>query len=299
MNNPLLNIRIGTLVPGDARTAKHIRQIKPHGFESFSITFWQRVTVDLKKLARDVKRELGDADIKINCIGVYGNPLESRPIDRETVTGWKQCIDCASLFGATVVAGFAGRLIDQPVPASMKRFKQVFGPLAKRAADNGVKLAFENCDMGGDWQRGDWNIAHAPTAWEMMFHEVPAKNVGLQWEPCHQMVSLIDPLPQLKQWVHKVFHVHGKDATVMWDVVRTAGIRGGKPYVYHRTPGFGDTNWSDVVTILRQGGFQGSIDIEGFHDPIYRGELEMTGQVRGLNYLKECRGGAEFVPNPT
>jgi len=45
------------------------------------------------------------------------------------------------------------------------------------------------------------------------------------------------------------------------------------------------------------GGFQGSIDIEGWHDPVYCGELEMTGQVHGLNYLKRCRG--TFVPNPT
>ncbi len=72
----------------------------------------------------------------------------------------------------------------------------------------------------------------------------------------------------------------------------------GEPYVYHRTPGFGDTDWTDVITILRQGGFQGSIDIEGWHDPVYRGPLEMTGQVHALEYLKQCRGGP-FVENPT
>ena len=83
----------------------------------------------------------------------------------------------------------------------------------------------------------------------------------------------------------------------MWDVIRTSGIRGGQQYVHHRTPGFGDTNWNDVITILRLGGYRGSIDIEGWHDPVYRDELEMTGQVRALNYLKECRGGP-FVPNP-
>ncbi len=45
-------------------------------------------------------------------------------------------------------------------------------------------------------------------------------------------------------------------------------------------------------------GFKGAIDVEGWHDPVYRDELEMTGQVRALRYLQECRGGA-FVPNPT
>jgi hypothetical protein len=44
-------------------------------------------------------------------------------------------------------------------------------------------------------------------------------------------------------------------------------------------------------------GFTGSIDIEGWHDPVYSNELEMTGQVKSLNYLKECRGGT-YIPNP-
>ena len=34
-------IRIGTLVQAGEKTADYIRQILPHGFESFSITFWQ------------------------------------------------------------------------------------------------------------------------------------------------------------------------------------------------------------------------------------------------------------------
>jgi hypothetical protein len=45
------------------------------------------------------------------------------------------------------------------------------------------------------------------------------------------------------------------------------------------------------------GEFTGSIDIEGWHDPVYKGDLEMTGQVHALNYLKQCRGGS-FIKNP-
>jgi sugar phosphate isomerase/epimerase len=291
------DIRIGTLVKAERNAASYIRQILPHGFESFQLTFWRRLgEVNLKQLAVEVRQALEEAggSAVISALGIYGNPLE----DEETAHGFSRLIDAAELFGCRLVCGFAGRLVNQPVPASMAKFKEVFAPLARQAEGRGVRIAFENCDMRGTWETGDWNIAHAPTAWEMMFHEVPSDALGLEWEPCHQMVSLIDPLPQLRQWAHKVFHLHGKDATVLWDVVRAAGIRGGKPYVYHRTPGFGDTNWNDVITILRQAKFQGAIDIEGWHDPVYRDELEMTGQVRALQYLKECRGG-EFVANPS
>jgi sugar phosphate isomerase/epimerase len=78
---------------------------------------------------------------------------------------------------------------------------------------------------------------------------------------------------------------------------RKHDIHGKVPFAFRRTPGFGGTNRTDVIRELRLGGYQGSIDIEGWHDPVYRDELEMTDQVRALNYPKECRGGA-FVANP-
>lgn len=291
-------IRIGTLVNGGAGTANYIKQILPYGFESFSITFWQTLgDTDLERLAGEVGEVLAGSGAVISSVGVFGNPLESREIDQQTRDGWVKLIDACSLFGCDIVAGFAGRLIDKPISDSMDRFADVFGPLASQAADKGVRIAFENCDMGGDWQRGDWNIAHNPTAWEMMFNAVPADNLGLEWEPCHQMVSLIDPMPQLRAWAKRIFHVHGKDATVLWDVVKQHGCDGPHPFAFHRTPGFGDSNWTDIISELRRAGFVGSIDIEGWHDPVYRGDLEMTGQVAGLNYLKRCRGG-DLVPNP-
>ena len=53
-----------------------------------------------------------------------------------------------------------------------------------------------------------------------------------------------------------------------------------------------------MIGFLRLAGYRGAIDIEGWHDPVYRGDLEITGQVRGLEYLKQCRGGATYLPNP-
>ena len=290
------DIRIGTLVQAESDPAGYIRKIIPHGFESFELTFGQHVgDVGLEKLAEDVGRVLEESGntAVISSLGIYGNPL----VDEQTAGDWARLIDVAGRFGCDLVCGFTGRIPNRPVPESLPRFKQVFEPLVRRAEDRGVRLAFENCDMHGTWEWGDWNIAHAPAAWELIFAELPSDALGLEWEPCHQMVSLVDPLPQLRRWVDKVFHVHGKDATLLWDVIRTRGIRGGQPYVYHRTPGFGDTNWTDVISTLRSGGYRGSIDIEGWHDPVYRGRLEMTGQVRALEYLKQCRGG-RFVANP-
>lgn len=297
--NSHADIRIGTLVPVHDRTPDVIEQLLPYGFETFQLSFGRTVgDFDLAGQAERIRRVLEShvaADgvpRRISGLGVYGNPLTSP----ETVRDWERLIDAADLFGCNLVAGFAGRIPGRPVPESYPRFAEVFGPLAHRAEDRGLRLAFENCEKRGSWESGDWNIAHAPQAWEAMFASVESPVLGLEWEPCHQLVSFVDPLPQLRQFAHRIWHVHGKDASIFWDVIKKHGIRGGVPYVHHRLPGFGDTNWTDLVSSLRLCGWTGSIDIEGFHDPVYRDRLELTGQVAALEHLKRCRGG-EYIAN--
>ena len=151
--------------------------------------------------------------------------------------------------------------------------------------------------MDGTWEKATCNIGFHPRAWEAMFEEVKQDNFGLEWEPTHQMVQLIDPVSQLRKWCHKIVHVHGKDATIDWNAVRHGGISGAETFVWHRMPGFGNTNWSDIISILRSNGYEDDICIEGYHDPVYSGEWEMTGQLHALRYLKWCRGG-DYEPVP-
>ncbi len=286
------DIRVGTLAPFD-RGLSYLSQMVVHGFESFELTSWAHIGgVNIEELAPQVL-DLLEGRAIISTIGIYGNPLQ----DEQTAKDWARMIKAAKLYGASAVCGFAGALEDRPVDESIEKFKEVFTPLAQLASDEGVKIAFENCDMGGNWERPKWNIAHSPRAWEMMFNAVEGDTLGLEWEPCHQMGSFVDPMPQLKKWVDRVYHVHGKDATMYHDVIAEFGTRSGLPVCHHRTPGFGDSNWTDIISILRRGGFVGAIDIEGWHDPVYCNELETTGQIYGLNYLKQCRGGV-FVSNP-
>jgi len=300
LSDPLRDIRIGTMVKGNLPDpAGYVRQILDLGFESIEPFFWQTIgDKDIPKLADELRAAIGNRDVTMSTLGMFGNPLEDGELDRQTLHGWETLIDNAHRFGATCVAGFTGRVRGKPIEASLPRFTDVWSRLAERAARKGVRIAFENCAMDGNWAAGDWNIAHNPDAWELMFDAVPADNLGLEWEPCHQLVYLIDPLPQIRAWAPKFFHVHGKDATVRWDVIRDHGIFGKVPFVQMRSPGFGDSDWTRVISELRLAGYRGAIDIEGWHDPVYRNALEMTGQVQALNYLKECRGGAEYVANP-
>ena len=290
-------IKIGTMVRGKElpEITTYIDNLGKYGFESIEITFGGDATwiTDIAEYAKQVRECAEKNGMIISALGVYGNPLI--PDGEKTLRSLELVIDNAALFGASVVAGFSGRLPDQPMPESLPKFKEVFTPLTSRAADKGVRIAFENCPMGGNWNTGSWNIAVNPTMWEKIFDALPAENLGLEWEPCHQMCQLIDPIPQLRKWAPKIFHLHGKDATVLRDVIAEKGINAGESVVWHRTPGFGDCNWADIISILRLNNYEGTIDIEGWHDPVYRNELEITGQVHGLNYLKNCRGG-DYIP---
>lgn len=286
------DIRIGTMAPFD-RGVAYLEALLPHGFESFELNCWRFLNgLDLGAHAPLVLEALGDRAI-VSSLGVYGNPM----VDEQTRDDFAAAIRSAKAFGASVVCGFTGAIESKRIDEQMGEFAATWQPLAKLAEDHGVKIAFENCDMGGNWATPKFNLAHTPRAWDMLFAAIDSDAIGLEWEPCHQMYSLLDPIPQLRKYAGRVYHLHGKDATINWDIIRTHGIRSDQPCVWHRTPGFGDTNWCDVITILRLAGFRGAIDIEGWHDPVYKDELEITGQVRALEYLKECRGGA-FVPNP-
>ncbi|MEO1018672.1 MAG: sugar phosphate isomerase/epimerase family protein, partial [Pseudomonadota bacterium] len=162
MTNPAKSIRIGTMINASrGEAAQEIAKIAEFGFESFEPFFWQTTDgQDLAELGKRCLAAIGDRDITISTMGMFGNPLEAEPRDLSTLEGWKQCIDNAHHFGATCVAGFTGRLRGKPLTDSLERYREVWSELARRAADKGVKIAFENCAMDGNWQTGDWNIAH-------------------------------------------------------------------------------------------------------------------------------------------
>ena len=295
------NILIGTMAKANAGTPDYIRNLGKLGFECTEVTFghdcsWLMSGIDLDAYAAACKQAVDDAGMEMSALGVYGNPLIDTEEGKTCLKSWEFLIDHCDKFGTKLICGFTGCVIGKPVPESIPQYKAVFGDLSARAKEQGVRIAFENCPMGGNWKNCTWNSAFTPRAWELMFEALPADNIGLEWEPAHQMMQLIDPMEQLKEWVGKIFHIHGKDGEIDRAKLAKFGICGESFPGTHRNPGFGQCNWTDIISILRAGGFDGNIDIEGWHDAVYRGEWEMTAQVHSLNYLKNARGG-DYIPN--
>lgn len=286
-------IKIGTCIPGK-NLLKWLPEFIKYDFETYAITFHMSFgEIDIKKLAPKTMSILKDSNASISALCLYCNPLQNQ----EHFDSLVKCIETAKDFECNSVSTFAGALEGESVESAIPRFKAVFSELTKIAADNNVTINIENCPMHGTMEKATSNIGFNPIAWEMMFNAVPNDNWGLEWEPAHQMSQLIDPMAQLKKWVPYITHIHGKDASIDHESIKEVGIFNSKKFVYHRTPGFGSCNWSDIISILRINGYENSIDIEGYHDPIYKDEWEFTSQLHALKYLKQCRGG-DFIKNP-
>lgn len=277
-------MKIGTCVKGE-NLISELPSIIKNGFETVEVYFDRGLNgVDLVSLAKKAT-EISENRISFSGIGIYVNPLQSRERQQEV----EACIDCTKLFEADVVSTFAGAIEGTSVPESIGAFKTVFYELTKRAEDNGVKIGIENAHLTGFWYRATNNIGFCPSAWELMFDAVNSNSLGLTWEPSHQIEQFIDVYAQLEDWAGKIVHVHGKDGKIDTEYVRKYGAWFGQHYCDHRFPGFGDSDWTKIMGKLKESGYEGDIVIEGFHDPVYRGEREMEGQLLALDYLKKCR----------
>ena len=285
--------RIGTVLANLGHgSAAAIRERLPWGFESFQLAFKNTLAgTDLEKLADETVDALADSGAVISCLGIYGNSLAADAHGAEVRLILREMIEIAPRFGTDLVCCFAGRVTGAGIPDSIPRFAEVFSEMARVAEENGIRIAFENCVQGGTWASGDRNIAHNPDAWRLMFDAVPSKALGLEWEPAHQLCQLIDPRPQVAEWGSRIFHLHGKDAQIRHDLIERHGAFGSQRFAFHRFPGLGDSHWPRLISDLTAAGFAGSIDIEGGHDPVYRGGREMDGQLLALRHLKASRGG--------
>lgn len=199
-------IEIGVCVPGN-RTDVWLEPLVNAGYECVALNFHMSLDgVDLRKLADRVMPFLREKGVRVATIGFYCNPIENA--EHRRILG--EVLDAAPLFGAPMVSTFAGAYEGESVEKAIPKFGEVFRELAKHAKDNGLKLVIENCPMGGNWQRATCNIGFHPKAWEMMFHEVPDENIGLEWEPGHQSIQLISGCTASRMdW-------HGTDSAYAW-----------------------------------------------------------------------------------
>lgn len=237
---------------------------------------------DWEKKALEVKNTYQENDIRISCLaGFYVNHFlpEKENENKQLV---RNVILLAEEMAVPVVAGFSGRLMGEPLEKSLPKFKEVWSEHAKFADDHGVKIAFEHCPMGRFNTPSDGNnMMCTPEMWTRGFSEVDSAALGLEWDPSHLIGLSIDPVANLREFGKRVYHVHAKDAHVNKDIISRFGLWYSGS-IEHCFPGLGDTEWNLCIKELLRQGYTGDLNIEGWHDVVYRDKDDTRREDEGL-----------------
>jgi sugar phosphate isomerase/epimerase len=277
-------MRIGLLTEA---TIEQLDWAKQNGFGSIE---WTRFETSFTKPQNQLWRPYTDRfageakarDIRISAIGaLYQNPLD--PAQSEFARAvFLRAIAAAAHIGVKTVAGFPGAVIEletnpkgqnpvyKPFENFLPRLLEFWEPLARHAADKGVRIAFEHSPQGPyHLPVMHYNILGQPAMWERLFNATKCENIGLEWDAAHLICQFIDPVANIHKFGSRIFHVHAKDAFINRPLLETYGIC--HPGVTeHRWPGFGQANWAEIVHALFRVGYDSDLNLEGRHDPVLR-----------------------------
>ena len=225
----------------------------------------------------EIKGMMDECGVAISGLGYYPNPLTPDTAEAERyVQHIKKVIQATSMLGLTRMNTFVGRDWKLSVDDNWPRFCETWKPLVKFAEDHGVRIGIENCPMlftKDEWPGGK-NLATTPAIWRRMFHEIPSKNLGLNYDPSHMIWQQMDYLKPIREFADRLVHVHAKDARVDRQKLDDVGILA-NPNQYHtpKLPGLGDDNWGQFFATLCDVGYRGPVCVE-VEDRAYEDSLE-------------------------
>ena len=316
-------MRIGFLTDGNLERLDFARQ---HGFGSIA---WNRFDSgpsgpkqsNWKPFAEQLAAEAKSRNLRISTIGaLYKNPLDPKQSEyaRET---FLRAIEVAAHVGIKTVSGFPGAVIEldinpkgenpvyKPFEPFLQRLLEFWEPIARVAADKGVRIAFEHCPMSSyHLPIMGFNMLAQPAMWERLFNETKCGNLGIEWDASHLVCQFIDPVTNIHKFGSHIYHVHAKDAFINRQLLEVYGIC--HPGVAeHRMPGLGQSNWAEIIHALLRAGYDSDLNIEGWHDPVYRDhaaappvDIQLSGDRQAGQKLEDAglligkRTLEQFVP---
>jgi sugar phosphate isomerase/epimerase len=220
---------------------------------------------------------------------LYGNPLDPPQTDFARAT-FRRAIEVAAHIGVKTVAGFAGAVIEtelnerggnlvyKPFENYLPPLLAFWEPLANFAADHGVRIAFEHCPQGAyHLPVMGYNMLGQPAMWERLFDATTCGNLASNGcqpfdLPVHRSVTNIINLD------HGSF-MCAKDAPSIGGCSKSGHLP--SRVAEHRMVGLGQANWAEIAHSLLRAGYDSDLNIEGWHDPVYRDhDVEQPPDVR-------------------
>jgi sugar phosphate isomerase/epimerase len=146
---------------------------------------------------------------------------------------------------------------------------------------------------------GPGALCCTPEGYRAFFKECPSAAMGINYDPSHLIRMGIDPLRFLREFVDRVYHVHGKDTEILTENLYEYGSEqpatfaeripyGGFSWRY-TIPGHGQMRWLEAFRILQAHGYAGCVSIELEDASFYREpEAEKLGILQGARFLAGC-----------
>lgn len=175
---------------------------------------------------------------------------------------------------------------------NFKYMTESYGELAETFIENDARLVIEGYP-------GKGFLCCTPESYRLFFAACPCKNYGVNYDPSHLIRQGIDPIRFLREFVERVFHVHGKDTEINQEALYELGHEhpptlavsvpyGGSTWRY-TIPGHGCFRWTECFSILQEAGYAGrvSVELEDYH---FNGTEagEKNGLILSRQFLAGC-----------
>jgi sugar phosphate isomerase/epimerase len=214
--------------------------------------------------------------VSISGLGYYPNILSGNAEEsRIAIAHLQKVMDAAKLLGLANVNTFIGNDHTKPFETNFARFKEVWPGLIQYAEERGLFIGIENCPMLfslDEWPGGK-NMAKSPAIWRKMFDAIPSRHFGLNYDPSHLVMQLMDYLQPIHDFRDRLFHVHAKDMKIERRKINEVGVQALPPqFSTPKIPGLGDVDWGAFISALSDAGYQGSLCVE-VEDDAFRDDL--------------------------
>ncbi len=232
-----------------------------------------------KSKAKSICSMLEGFGLTISSLGYYPNPLHPDEEHRKVViTHLEKVIKAAAMLDVPVVGTFIGKDKNKTIPQNLDDYARIWPPIVELAKQHGVKIAIENCPMlfSYDEWPGGINLASTPAIWRKMWEIIPDDHFGLNLDPSHLVLQMIDYERVVREFASKIFHVHAKDLHIDREGLYNNGaLSQGMGWQVPRLPGLGDMDWSKFIAALTAVGYDYVISIE-HEDRAFEGNEELV-----------------------
>lgn len=289
-----------TAIYGDLSFEEVLRHASEIGYECVEVMCWPPggpdrkyggvchldVTEFTQNQADETRALCEKYGVEISALGYYSVPLSADEQQAQAACEHlPKVFAAAAKLGLSTVNSFIGANHQVSLEENFERFEKVWPDLVRRAEDTGVKIGIENCPMlfENSWPFG-LNMARTPAIWRRMFETIPSESFGLNYDPSHLRMQLMDPIAPIREFGPRIFHAHAKDMRIDWHRLNDVGSF--VPPMERsaaKVPGLGDVDWGAFVGALSDAGYDGPVCVE-VEDEAFEGSVERRRQSLELSY---------------